>query len=163
MPVSVTANAICPFGARRIVSSTCPSSVNLNGIRQQVLENLFEPLPVGLDRRRAFRPDLDLRIRAPSAPRSAGRAAEVRRPAASSATGSGLISMCPASIFDRSRMSLMRVRRSLPEDWMVCAYLTCSSVRLPLRDCPREAWPGSASEFSGVRSSCDMLARKSDL
>jgi hypothetical protein len=32
-----------------------------------------------------------------------------------------------ASIFERSRTSLMSVRRSLPEYWMIWAYLVCSS------------------------------------
>ena len=37
----------------------------------------------------------------------------------------------PDSIFDRSRMSLIRVSRSLPDAWMVCANCTCLPVRLP--------------------------------
>ena len=39
-------------------------------------------------------------------------------------TSSGTISRCPASILEISRMSLMRLSRSLPEASMVCAYLT---------------------------------------
>jgi len=55
----------------------------------------------------------------------------------------------------------MRPSRSVPASWMVVAYLTCFSVRLP--------GVFSASIFdrisrllSGVRSSCDILARNSD-
>ena len=59
-------------------------------------------------------------------------------------------------------MSLMRASKSCPADWIVCAYLTCSSERLP---------PGLSArslarikeELRGVRNSWDMLARKSDL
>ena len=68
----------------------------------------------------------------------------------------------PDSILARSRMSLISLRRSLPADWMVSAYSTCrGSSGLP--DCRPAARRGSACCCSGVRSSCDMLARNSDL
>src|SRR3569623_992189 len=37
----------------------------------------------------------------------------------------------PDSIFDRSRISLMSIRRSLPEAWMVLANSPCLGARLP--------------------------------
>jgi hypothetical protein len=37
----------------------------------------------------------------------------------------------PDSIFDRSRMSLISVSRSLPAEWMLRANSTCLVVRLP--------------------------------
>ena len=37
----------------------------------------------------------------------------------------------PDSIFDRSRMSLMSISRSLPDEWIVLANSTCFGVRLP--------------------------------
>ncbi len=68
----------------------------------------------------------------------------------------------PDSIFDRSRMSLIRPSRSEPALWMLRANSTCLSDRLP--------WLFSDSIFdrmsrllSGVRSSWLMLARNSDL
>ena len=80
----------------------------------------------------------------------------------STATVSGRISTWPASILDRSRMSLIRFSRSLPEDWMVLAYFTCSAVRFS-SGLSASSLARISDEFSGVRSSCDMLARKSDL
>ena len=68
----------------------------------------------------------------------------------------------PDSIFDRSRMSLISVSRSLPDEWIVLAYSVCLAVRLPSGFF--ESWSERISRLlSGVRSSCDMLARNSDL
>ena len=59
-------------------------------------------------------------------------------------------------------MSLIRASRSLPEAWMVCANSTCFDVSVASR------FSASSFErinrlFSGVRNSCDMFARNSDL
>jgi hypothetical protein len=68
----------------------------------------------------------------------------------------------PDSILDRSRMSLISISRSLPDEWIVLANSTCLVVRLPSGFL--DSWSDRiSSEFSGVRSSCDMLARNSDL
>ena len=68
----------------------------------------------------------------------------------------------PDSIFDRSRMSLISISRSLPEQWMVLPNSTCFGVRLPSGFL--HSWSDRISRLlSGVRSSCDMLARNSDL
>src|ERR1017187_3880576 len=45
---------------------------------------------------------------------------------------------------------------------MVRANSTCFGVRLP-SGFSASCWPSTRMEFSGVRSSCDMLARNSDL
>ena len=37
----------------------------------------------------------------------------------------------PASIFDKSRMSLISANKSLPERWMMSACVTCFALRLP--------------------------------
>ncbi len=68
----------------------------------------------------------------------------------------------PDSIFERSRMSLMSISRSLPEEWMVLENSTCLALRLP--SVFLQSWSERISRLlSGVRSSCDMLARNSDL
>jgi hypothetical protein len=71
-------------------------------------------------------------------------------------------SILRASIFDRSRMSLMSESRSLPAEEMPRAYFTCSGVRLPSR-LSASSLARISELLSGVRSSCDMLARNSDL
>ena len=68
----------------------------------------------------------------------------------------------PDSIFDRSRMSLIRFRRSVPAPWIVRANSVCRAVRLPSAF-SASCWPRIRMLLSGVRSSCDMLARNSDL
>ena len=59
-------------------------------------------------------------------------------------------------------MSLIRFSRSVPAPWMVRANSTCRGVRLPSGLSP-SCWPRIRIEFNGVRSSCDMFARNSDL
>ena len=59
-------------------------------------------------------------------------------------------------------MSLISASRSLPDAWIVFADSTWRMLRLP------SAFFASLSDkssklFSGVRSSCDMFARNSDL
>ena len=68
----------------------------------------------------------------------------------------------PDSILERSRMSLMRFMRSTPAAWIMLANSTCLSVRFR-GAFSASCWPRMRMLFSGVRSSCDMLARNSDL
>src|SRR5215470_17495778 len=71
-------------------------------------------------------------------------------------------SIFPASTFERSRMSLMSERRCCPEAWMSFRYSSCFSFSSPnMRSMRTSENPMTA--LSGVRSSCDMLARNSDL
>ncbi len=59
-------------------------------------------------------------------------------------------------------MSLISASRSLPEAWIVFADSTCLPFRLP--SWFLVSWSESSSRLlSGVRSSCDMFARNSDL
>ena len=71
-------------------------------------------------------------------------------------------SMRPASTFDRSSTSLSRARRWRPASRMSCTYSAWRSLSSPnIRSSSTSENPMTA--LSGVRSSCDMLARKSDL
>ncbi len=82
----------------------------------------------------------------------------------SSANVTAPTSICivPDSILDRSRMSLIRSSRSEPEPWIVCAKPTCLAVRFSSWF-SISIWDRMSMLLSGVRSSCDMLARNSDL
>ncbi len=71
-------------------------------------------------------------------------------------TASGLISTWPASILDRSRMSLIRFSRSLPDDWIVWAIFHLLRGQVVVRDCRPAAWKGSAmnSAACAVHATC---------
>ena len=59
-------------------------------------------------------------------------------------------------------MSLISISRSLPDEWIVFANSTCLPLRLPSGFL--QSWSERISRLlSGVRSSCDMFARNSDL
>ncbi len=93
-----------------------PVARELEGVGQEILQNLLEPLDVGLDgagqiavarsmpKRRFFDSATWLKVRSTKACSSAKR---------SSPTSTTTV---PDSIFDRSRMSLMRLSRSLPDE-----------------------------------------------
>jgi hypothetical protein len=59
------------------------------------------------------------------------------------------IDTVPDSIFDRSRISLMRLRRSVPAPWMVRANSICFSLRLPCW-LSASSFDRISSELSGV-------------
>ena len=63
----------------------------------------------------------------------------------------------PASIFDISRMSLIKARRCSPLRLMVPRYWHWRGVRSWSRSM---SWENPRMAFIGVRISCDMLARK---
>ena len=120
IPVSMTDSAICSSGTRRILSSTLPFSVNLTAFDsrlRKICSSLCRSVSID-DGHSGSISILNFTSFFSASGAKRSERSLVRRV---SATGSGLISMCPASIFDRSRMSLMRVRRSLPEDCIVCA------------------------------------------
>ena len=74
----------------------------------------------------------------------------------------GSRTICPASTLDRSRMSLSSSRRCRPEVQMSRRYSSWRSLRSPnMRSRSTSEKPITA--LSGVRSSCDMFARNSDL
>ena len=71
-------------------------------------------------------------------------------------------SIRPASTLDRSSTSLSRASRCRPASRMSCTYSAWRSLSSPnIRSSSTSEKPMTA--LSGVRSSCDMLARKSDL
>ena len=72
----------------------------------------------------------------------------------------GSSSIRPASTFDRSRMSLMSASRCRPDSWMSLTYSACLSLMSPNIRSPSTS-ENPMMAFSGVRSSCDMLARNS--
>ena len=97
----------------------------------------------------------------PSARASGSKRLDQRLDAARAiGTGSRRRSTLPASIFDRSRMSLISASRSLPAREIVCANFTCSAVRLPSL-LSASSFARISDELSGVRSSWLMLARNS--
>ena len=59
-------------------------------------------------------------------------------------------------------MSLIRLSRSEPDELMLRENSICFVVRLP-PGLPASCWLRMRIELSGVRSSCDMFARNSDL
>ena len=69
----------------------------------------------------------------------------------------------PDSIFARSRISLISASRSAPEEWMVRGELDLLRRQVAARRCRRAGCDRISRLLSGVRSSCDMLARNSDL
>ena len=74
----------------------------------------------------------------------------------------GLISILPASIFVRSRMSEISDSRSAPAVWIVEANSTCLTVRF-CSGFSASSLDRISRLLSGVRSSWLMLARNSDL
>ena len=132
MPVSRTAKATVPADGADTLQRHCTGVGELQGVREQVLEDLPEALLVGLDSFGRGRLDDDVEAAAPSACAVGWNDLPSASTACATITGSGCTSTLPASIFDRSRMSLMSVSRSLPAEEMVCANFTCSSVRLPV-------------------------------
>ena len=71
-------------------------------------------------------------------------------------------SIRPASTLERSRISLIRDRRWRPEERMSSVYSACFSFSSPNSLSPKTSEKPMMA-LSGVRSSCDMLARNSDL
>ncbi len=77
-------------------------------------------------------------------------------------TGITSAAITPDSILERSRISLINWIRSSPHEWMVFANIRCFSVRLP-SGFSKSCCASINKLLSGVRNSCDILARNSDL
>ena len=142
--------------SRVTVSTTSPRSVNFTALRQQVEQDLPQPRDVADDRRPARRPRTRRRGRAPSR-----RRARVTRSSADSthsrrSNGCASMSMRPASIFEKSRMSLMIVSSASPR---------VADGRRRSRAARRRACVSSSrplmpiTAFIGVRISWLMVAR----
>ena len=97
----------------------------LEGVREQVLQHLLQALGIGDDAAAEVRIELDVERRAArlSASWRNGRATVSSRLAKQISSASTVT--VPDSIFDRSRMSLIRFSRSVPAPWMVRANSTC--------------------------------------
>lgn len=59
-------------------------------------------------------------------------------------------------------MSLISASRSLLDDRIACAYVTCSALSVPSL-LSASSLARIKALLSGVRNACDMLARNSDL
>ena len=134
----------------------------LERVRQQVLEHLLQPLPVGVDRRAARPAHARRSNSSPFCSATGPKVRSTKSRTSVSVTSPTLTSIFPASTFDRSRMSLMSLSRSVPDEWIVWANSTCFALRFASLFSP-SSFARISSELSGVRSSCDMFARNSDL
>ena len=147
MPVSVTENAITDFTrlstgwfalqpARGAFDLQPHGAVfgEFQRIRKQVLEHLLQPLGVGDDcsPRQASRP-VRSKGPGPCLRPHGGKCARQKSRNSLSRTLPTSTSILPDSILLRSRMSLIRASRSVPEEWMVSAYFTCFGVQDLLR------------------------------
>ena len=103
----------------------------LERVGQQVLDDLLQPLRVGEHRLRQARVEREARNPRLSTLPCAGRCARRRCCSSSAAPRRRPPATVPDSILDRSRMSLISISRSLPDEWMVFANSTCLAVRLP--------------------------------
>ena len=161
MPLSRTSNATDDGAWRATCSATLPWSVNLIALDSRFFRICSSRCgSVSIVAGASAATSTSRRKPLPAA---SGSNME-RRPSASGASGvvSGRTSSLPASTFAMSRMSLIRASRSLPAAWMDCANFTCSGLRLPCA-LSASSFARISELFSGVRSSCDMLARNSDL
>ena len=148
-------------GAGAIVSRTEPVSVNLNAFESRFFSTCW---------RRCS--SVEICSGAPGASsiansRPFSSATGLNERSTKSRTDSSSVrpactSIFPASTLDRSRMSLISASRSEPALWIVDAASTCFAVRLPT-SFDASTFDRISSELSGVRSSCDMFARNSDL
>ena len=161
MPVSRTEISTPPSVGTARTSTRPPSGVNLTALDSRFSRTCLI-LRSSRDDLADAAVDLELERRCRAARRArAPASARCRSPGAGRSRASSS-SIRPASIFDRSRMSLMSESRWRPEEWMSCRYSSCLSFSSPnMRSSSTSEKPMMA--FSGVRSSCDMLARNSDL
>ena len=128
----------------------------LDGVAEQVEQDLAQPRDVAVDRRRHRRLRRRRRCPGPSrrarlAIRSSADSTQSRR-----SKGCASMSMRPASIFEKSRMSLMIVSSASPLSRMVLAKSRCSSFSGVSSSSP--LMPMTA--FIGVRISWLIVARK---
>ena len=139
MPVSDTSKAttagawlstgwsgLQPPTAGETVSRTPPCSVNLKAFDSRFFSTCCRRLESVDDAAAEMRIDLDVERRAArfSASWRNGRADRVDAGCRAKISSASTVTV-PDSIFDRSRMSLIRFSRSVPAPWMVRANSTC--------------------------------------
>ena len=116
----------------------------LERVGQQVLEHLLQPLARRSTMRGgSVRVELDVEVEPFALGHVAERAARRTRAGRRSGPRSTSTVIVPDSIFDRSRMSLIRFSRSVPAPWIVCANSTCFGGQVAARRCRRAAGRGS--------------------
>ncbi len=144
-------------------SATPPCCGELEGVRQQVLQHLLQALGVGDDAAAEVRVDARRRTTAAGSRPRAGTAAPI---ALEQVGEEDLLRI------DRHRagFDLRQIEDVADQVEQVGAGAVDGARELDLLGrsgcrpgCRRAAGRGSGCEFSGVRSSCDMLARNSDL
>ena len=157
---SAAAPNALPPACRLADSSTRPRGVNLNAFESRFLSTCFSPSG-SVKTAPGTLGEIEMVNSIPSA--SVGR--NIRSSAATtSCSATGRTSTCsfPDSIFERSRIWLINASRSCPLECTVAAYSTSSESRCALAlSASRRA--RMSRLFKGVRSSCDMFARNSDL
>ena len=101
----------------------------LECVRQQILQHLLQPLGIGYQTAGEMRIGKDFEgSRRFSASCRNGRATISSRLLKN--TSSASTETVPDSIFERSRMSLIRFSKSVPAPWIVRANSTCFGVKL---------------------------------
>ena len=161
MPESCTASAMPPPGSDDTSKRTAPFSVNLSALDSRffkICSTRWRSVSRAAGVPGAIRTSkVSFFCRASGSKLVLSASTRV-----ASETCSGTSSSLPASTLEMSRMSLIRSSKSLPAEWIDWANRTCSSLRLPFGF--SDSSLARISElFSGVRNSCDMLARNSDL
>ncbi len=174
MPVSVTEIAMTeralfraswselqPPVTRAISRSTRPWSVNLNAFESMFLMTCWRRL-LSVTIERGSAGSTAIENPTPFASATCRNVRSKNSWSSAKRTSPASMTTVPDSIFERSRMSLIRLRRSFPAEWIVFANSVCFGVRLP--SWFFESWSERIRrELRGVRSSCDMFARNSDL
>src|SRR5258705_6311441 len=159
-PVSVTDTSARSACSRASMSIRPPSGVNLRALDKMFKRTCFtfrsSPLIIP-SRVSMVLPSLIPRRLARSRTRVSAFSMALGR-----SKSAGSSSMRPASIFDRSRMSLMRERGCRPDSKMSCRYSVCFSLISPNIPSARTS-ENPMMALRGVRSSWLMLARNSDL
>ena len=155
MPVSVTAMANRRLGRTQYRVIRRPSfghlthghgNVSLGGelkrIRKEILEDLLQSLRIRKESRRQCGVDVDAEGKVPGF----GNVMETSRSTLSriavNAIGSASTVTVPDSIFERSRMSLIRVIRSVPAEWMLRGIIDLFSATGCLPHFQKAAGPG---------------------
>ena len=152
MPVSITFSTKSPLGSRAAATRTSPpAGVNFTAFDSRLMRICFTARESAISGGRS----VGTSVRSASLPALARSLTRRRQERTTSDTCS--FSLCssnlPASIFERSRMSLMIFSRCTPLSWMSLAYsLYCSLPSGPnISRCITSEKPMTA--FKGVRSS----------